>query len=276
MIEDAWIRHFKEKAAKKKELYKDGYESYIEKWVKRNHCKVRKKKKNKILMIWNNCIPLSDYRGKEVINLEYVICRRTIRRLNEQAVWLEFGHGIKKEASEVNNCVYKGKTGYINNYHERKLVSQDCECEAQAIDRQSTVGKPCEAADQILFSQKEINGTLIQVTESNNFSVDGTICRHSETNQESQGEECSTLSNSPSVCYKQNFRELFSISRFAEQYFNQRNSKNKDWKCDPAAFNHVSNVGKPCVASDPVLISQNETNSRRIQVIESINNNSTH
>jgi hypothetical protein len=163
MIEDAWHKYVLKKCNNDEKAFKRGFESYTDKFIKRNHCKVRKKKDVEITKVWRNCIPLSDYIGKESINLEYVICRRNIRRSFEKIEWQAFGYKFEKdisEAEEVSNCIFKGKIGCINNFqfYERRQEILDCECEEQTIDRHSTVGKSRGAADQILVFQKKING----------------------------------------------------------------------------------------------------------------------
>jgi hypothetical protein len=165
MIADAWHKHFLNKVASSTKLFKEGYESYIEKWVKKNHCKVRKKVKMNSDKIWMNYIPLSYYKGRDVINLNYVISRRTIRRTYEKAYFLAFGYETVKEKKIVDNCLYKGKIGIINIYHEPRQEALDCECEAQAIDHHSTVGRSREAAEQNINFPQGFNGRQIRATE---------------------------------------------------------------------------------------------------------------
>jgi hypothetical protein len=245
MINDAWHKHFLNKIASSKKLFQEGYESYTEKWVKRKHCKERKKVKIKSDKIWMNCIPLSYYKGRDVIDLNYVISRRTIRRTYEKAYFLAFGYETVKEKKVVDNCLYKGKIGIINIYHERRQEALDCECEAQAINHHSTVGRSREAAEQFINSPQGTNGRQIRATERNSISIDGTICKHSETDLKSQAEENAILSSS-----SYNVHEFFSISGLKDAIRNQRNLLKDSLKCDPEAFNHISTVGRPCEAAE--------------------------
>jgi hypothetical protein len=42
-------------------------------------------------------------------------------------MWLAFGYKLLKDKPEEDSCIYKGKIGYINIFHERKQVTVDCE-----------------------------------------------------------------------------------------------------------------------------------------------------
>jgi hypothetical protein len=201
--------------------------------------------KKKVNQVWMNCIPLSYYKGRDVINLNYVIRRRNIRRCYENAFFLAFGYETIKQKKEENNCVYKGKIGIINVFHERKQVTFDYECEAQVIDRHSTVGRSCEAAEQNINTSQGFHGKLVQATESKFYSIDGTIYRSSETDPKSQAGESEVLLSS-----QQFINELSSESKDAVSISIQRSSEDEDQKCHPEAFNHVSTVGRSCEAAE--------------------------
>jgi hypothetical protein len=202
--------------------------------------------KKKVNQIWMNCIPLSYYKGRDVINLDYVIRRRNIRRCYENAFFLSFGYETIKEKKEVDSCLYKGKIGIINVLHERQQVTFDYECGAQVIDRHSTVGRSCEAAEQIINPSQGINGRLVQATESKYFSIDGTIYRSSETNPKFQAGESEVLISSQRF---NNF-ELSTENESAVLIYNERSSEEMDQKCDPETFYHVSTVGRSCEAAE--------------------------
>jgi hypothetical protein len=87
-----------------------------------------------------------------------------------------------------------GRIYIINLYQNSKQVTLDCECEAQAINHHSTVGRSREAAEQVIKSFQGLNGRQLRATERNFVLIDGTICKPSETSLRSRAEEASILS----------------------------------------------------------------------------------
>jgi hypothetical protein len=112
------------------------------------------------------------------INYQYKLKRREYRSKYEFDNYAVFGYEKIRKGS---NVIYKGIIkSKINEPRDRRLEILNCECEAQTIDRQSTVDMSCAAAERNDMNKNHI-GRQSQEVESLSISFDVKTCFALET-----------------------------------------------------------------------------------------------
>jgi hypothetical protein len=155
-----------------------------------------------------------------------------------------FGFEKKEKVNKERNILYKGLTNSrINIVQKRRLDVMDCECEAQTIDRQSTVDKPLVAAVHDDMDKIHI-GRQNQGVESNYLSFDGITCLALKTDSEGLNEKANHFIRSRRKYVRSSVRKMFK-----KKMINQRNLIKSVQECEVPTFNYDSTVGKSLVAA---------------------------
>jgi hypothetical protein len=110
----------------------------------------QKKRKKRYKQLWNNCILLTNYKGKMFINQEYVLSRRKIRYEEERQLIKKFCLDQTNQNEEFRQTVYNDHTlkSFYGKPYERKLDILDCEYKEPTIDQLSTVDELGKAVEE--------------------------------------------------------------------------------------------------------------------------------
>jgi hypothetical protein len=151
------------------EVQKESYRDKVKK-------KVKKKRKKRYPKLWGNCVPLSSYKGKILINQEMVLDRRRRRYEEEKYLYERFviNQKEKKEAFQATS-----KDDSLKVFHGEPY---ECKCDdlvferdARTIDQFSAVdGSDVAAEDDNLF-HKQIRRQSSAIDCTSN-SVIGITC----------------------------------------------------------------------------------------------------
>jgi hypothetical protein len=155
-------------------------------YEKEERWKLKKKRKKRYKKLWENTIPLVDYRGVLDVNFEMFLRRREKRAEEEKRLFEQYGYYYLRDEVEP---MFKGfnKLCY-SEPRERRSESVDCECEVQTINHQSNVVMPRPAADTEVSNNNTYDRQR-RYDESTEVSVDGNICLTSETDPKILSEE---------------------------------------------------------------------------------------
>jgi hypothetical protein len=203
----------------------------------------RKKRKKKFKDLWNKCIPLSDFSGRNFINVNYMKQRREIRYKYEVLMYKVFGYEkLKKEVKTL----YKGFIG-DGTINQRSLEDSDRRCKDLTFNHDSNVDESLVAAEHDDMNEVHI-GRQIQDIESTDILIHGTRCEALEIVQSKKNEEF--ISSSNNHLMEDSNKRTQHITEFEEDAIYQRNSMKIEQKCGSNTFNHDSTVDESLVAAE--------------------------
>jgi hypothetical protein len=125
------------------EICQPGFEEETNDLMKEVEKGKRKKREKKFLDLWNKCIPLSDFIGKQRINIEYMKLRRKIRYTYEKLLFKTFGSDKAKKEAKILDKGFIGESS-IN---QRSLEDSDRRCKDLTFNHDSNVGESLVATE---------------------------------------------------------------------------------------------------------------------------------
>jgi hypothetical protein len=174
------------------EYFQPVFEEETKDQMKKFEGNKKKKRKKKYMKLWGNCIPLSNYKGIENINVNYMLKRRKLRYKYEVANWKVFGDEKKKKEKET---IYKGQIKSTSIKPRERVDQRNSEnsaqrCKEHTFDHDSTVDESLVAAEHVDMNINHI-GKQSQDIERNEILIHGNTCRTLEIVQSNKSEEYS-------------------------------------------------------------------------------------
>jgi hypothetical protein len=233
----------------------DKYEICAEVYKEKVLKKAKRKRKKRYGKMWNNCVPLTRYKGCLFINQEMISERREKRYQEEKFLYGEFV--ISRREKKIIKTTFKDVSlkSYYGKPYESKYESLGYERDERTFDQSSSVDGSDVAAESEYSAQNRIcrQNSAIECTNS---SMIGTTSLTSGTNPNDYAEEVI-----PSKGFGKYFmiRDLYVfIPKSLKKKFKKISlieSKcfrldNLDCECEAQTINHSSTVDGSGVAAE--------------------------